>query len=81
MFAKINKPTVDSPNVVKLITFWMLIDYCLIVILAAYYFKQYFAFKGKNIPQSKKKIEEKFHYFLDRCSKDAKDLEHNKCSV
>jgi hypothetical protein len=53
LFAIVNVPTEDSPNQVKLITYWILIDYCLIVIMIAYYFKTYYAFKGKDKPFTK----------------------------
>jgi uncharacterized membrane protein len=47
-FAMINAPTLESPNIVKLCTYWMLIDLGLVALLSVYYWMQYFAFKDKD---------------------------------
>ena len=77
-FAMVNSPDLQSPNIVKLCTFWLLIDFGLVILLTVYYFMQYYAFKDKDQALTPEQIEKKFYFFLDTTATKAEGIDQPK---
>jgi hypothetical protein len=77
-FSMLNSPDLQSPNIVKLCTFWLLIDFGLVVLLTVYYFMQYYAFKDKDQALTPEQIEKKFYMLLDTTATKAEGIDQPK---